>query len=163
MLNQSFQSTMILKKAHFGKLNLTNDKTAMQIDSFYQELSESHPELFPDSIINSQDQLGKIADVQNSIVKNESKLSAFTTNNTEYKQFAREEFNKALDSLKAEVKKKSNKQLPTKNEQANNNKINIMQNLNKTEEIKLPVKNQKSGILTDENSDNYKKEKSTRL
>ena len=147
------------KKAHFGKLNLTSDRNDMSVDQYYQELNERYPELFPESIIAPQDQLGKIADVQNSIVKNEERLISFVQSNEEYKQFARQEFNNAIENLKAEVKKTATRKLPVKNEQIVDVGNKNAQNLNSEVEGQnaLPTKEKKSGILIDESSEQYRK------
>lgn len=134
------------KKAHFGKLNLTSDRSNMSVDQYYQELSGRYPELFPESIIVQQDQLGRIADVVNSIVKNEDKLSSLAQNDKEYRQFARAEFDKAINNLKEEVKKETVRKLPTKQEQ-------IVAESQRT----LPVKEKKTGIQIDDSSENVRK------
>lgn len=92
------------RRTNLGNLTLTNDKKAMQIDSYYQELSESNPELFPDDIIHPADQLRQIAEVQNSIVKTENNLSLIIDNDVEYRQWARREFDLAVDKLAMEAK-----------------------------------------------------------
>lgn len=92
------------RKTNLGNLTLTKDSNAMNIDSYYQELSESNPEMFPKDIVHPADQLRQIADVQNSIVKTESDLSLYMNNNAEYKQWARREFDVAVDKLSKEAK-----------------------------------------------------------
>lgn len=134
------------KKAHFGKLNLTSDRSNMSVDQYYQELSGRHPELFPDNIIVQQDQLGRIADVVNSIVKNEDKLTSLAQNDKEYRQFARAEFDKAINNLKEEVRKETARKLPAKQEQ-------IVAESQRT----LPVKEKKTGIQIDDSSENVRK------
>ncbi len=49
------------RKSMFGKLNLSNE--GVEIDSFYDELSNEYPELFDSNIINPTDQLLRIADI----------------------------------------------------------------------------------------------------
>lgn len=49
------------RKAHMGVLKLGNDGLA--VDTLYQELAHSYPELFPDNIVNASDQLERIGDV----------------------------------------------------------------------------------------------------
>ena len=55
-------------------LRWSYDKGALGSDSFYQELSEQYPELFPENIINPEDQLEKMRDVAESIKPTEERL-----------------------------------------------------------------------------------------
>ena len=59
------------RKSTFGNLKLVS-KDGIPVDSFYQELSEKYPNLYPAEIINPSDQLKQIAEVQDSITKSES-------------------------------------------------------------------------------------------
>ena len=51
------------RKANFGKLRLGND--GMNVDSFYQELSNNYPEYFDSDITNEADQLDSIINFMN--------------------------------------------------------------------------------------------------
>lgn len=51
------------RKRNFGRMKLGND--GIQVDSLYQELSEQHPELFPEDITHPADQLSAIQDALN--------------------------------------------------------------------------------------------------
>lgn len=51
------------RKRNFGRIRLGND--GIQVDILYQELSEQHPELFPEDITHPADQLKAIQDVLN--------------------------------------------------------------------------------------------------
>jgi len=57
-----------MRKRNFGKLKLGND--GLQIDSFYQELSESHPEYFNKDITNVEDELNYLSDFVNTDFSN---------------------------------------------------------------------------------------------
>lgn len=58
------------KKQNIGNIRMTNDREAMPVDSFYQELSEIYGEtFFPSNIANASDQLEKIAEVTSQIKK----------------------------------------------------------------------------------------------
>ena len=57
-----------MRKRNFGKLKLGND--GLQIDSFYQELSENHPEYFNKDITNVEDQLNYLSDFVNTDFSN---------------------------------------------------------------------------------------------
>ena len=91
------------RKANFANLTLTSDTKAMRVDSFYKELNESNPELFPDDITAARDQLERIVDIQNSIAKSEDRLSSFSKGDPEFEKFAREELSTALRTLEADV------------------------------------------------------------
>jgi len=92
------------RKTNLGNLTLTKDKGSMQIDSYYQELSENNPDFFPKDIVHPADQLRQIADVQNSIVKTENNLALYIDNDVEYKEWARREFDVAVEKLSKEAK-----------------------------------------------------------
>lgn len=49
------------RKAHIGVLKLGNE--GLSVDTLYQELAQSYPELFPDNIVNASDELERIGDV----------------------------------------------------------------------------------------------------
>lgn len=55
------------KKGVRNLIKLTNDESALPIDSFYQELCETNPELFPADITNPADQLKHIGEVAESL------------------------------------------------------------------------------------------------
>ncbi|GEM_PF-2467589 len=89
------------RKTNLGNLTLSNDGIA--VDGYYQELTETNPELFPDDIINPVEQLRRIAEVQNSIVATENNLNMYIDDNGVFKQGARQEFDKAIDKLSKEA------------------------------------------------------------
>lgn len=99
------------RKANIGNVKLTAEKNAMRVDSFYQELSGRHPELFPADITSPRDQLERIADIQKSIAKSETNLSQFIRSDAEFEQFARDEFYKKLRSMESEINRSA--ELPT--------------------------------------------------
>ena len=53
------------RKANFGKVGFANEETP--IDTYYMELSERYPELFPDGITHPGEMAAQIADVVNTI------------------------------------------------------------------------------------------------
>lgn len=83
--------------------NLTLAKDGVPVDSYYQELTQTNPELFPEDITNPTEQLRRIAEVQNSIVATENNLNMYIDDNGVFKQGARIEFDKALDKLTKEA------------------------------------------------------------
>lgn len=89
------------RRTNLGNLTLTKD--GVPVDSFYQELTQTNPELFPDDITNPTEQLRRIAEVQNSIVATENNLNMYIDDNGVFKQGARIEFDKALDKLTKEA------------------------------------------------------------
>jgi hypothetical protein len=54
------------RKKNFGRMNITSD--GMAIDKLYQELSDTHPELFLKDVANPADQLMLISDVLDNFV-----------------------------------------------------------------------------------------------
>lgn len=110
------------KRSVFGNIRISNDKTDMPIDIFYKELSSQRPDLFPESIITTSEQLKRIAEVSKSIRKSERNLAAYNNNMeaAEYKKWAKNEFeiqtsrlqeqfefvNKYNESKQAEFEKK---------------------------------------------------------
>ena len=84
----------VFKKSMFGNIRISNDKTDMPIDTFYQELSSQRPDLFPPEIMTTGEQLVRIAEVSKSIRKSERNLAAYNDNMeaAEYKKWARNEF-----------------------------------------------------------------------
>ena len=57
-----------MRKRNFGKLRLGND--GLKVDSFYQELSESHPEYFDKDVTNIEDELNYLSDFVNTDFSN---------------------------------------------------------------------------------------------
>ena len=81
-------------------LRWSYDKGALGSDSFYQELSEQYPELFPENIINPEDQLEKMRDVAESIKPTEERLRDLGTNyGSSVEERAREAFNTAVEDM----------------------------------------------------------------
>ncbi len=62
-----------MRKRNFGKLKLGND--GLQIDSFYQELSENYPEYFNKDITNVEDELNYLSDFVNTDFSNKIEYS----------------------------------------------------------------------------------------
>ena len=81
-------------------LRWSYDKGALASDSFYQELSEQYPELFPENIINPEDQLEKMRDVAESIKPTEERLRDLGINyGSSVEERAREAFNTAVEDM----------------------------------------------------------------
>lgn len=81
-------------------LRWSYDKGALGSDSFYQELSEQYPELFPENIINPEDQLEKMRDVAESIKPTEERLRDLGINyGSSVEERAREAFNTAVEDM----------------------------------------------------------------
>lgn len=81
-------------------LRWSYDKGALGSDSFYQELSEQYPELFPENIINPEDQLERMRDVAESIKPTEERLRDLGINyGSSVKERAREAFNTAVEDM----------------------------------------------------------------
>ena len=76
------------RKDNFGNLKIGND--GMSVDSFYQELVETHPDYFDSDVTNVADQLETIADFMNN-------------NKTEYTQKVGEISNEDLNDLANEL------------------------------------------------------------
>lgn len=60
-----FENWAEFRKANFGRVGFANE--GLPIDTYYMELSERYPELFPDGITNPGEQAAHIADVVNTI------------------------------------------------------------------------------------------------
>ena len=60
-----YESYNEFRKKHMGKLRLVNDGTP--VDVVYQELASMYPEFFKEDLLNPGDQLGRIADVLDSL------------------------------------------------------------------------------------------------
>ena len=81
-------------------LRWSYDKGALGSDSFYQELSEQYPELFPENIINPEDQLERMRDVAESIKPTEERLRDLGINyGSSVEERAREAFNTAVEDM----------------------------------------------------------------
>ena len=91
------------RKSNMGRLTLTSDDSAMKIDTFYKELNEEYPELFPITINTLSDQLNRMAEVSKSIEKVKTEISRYAENNAEYKSWAKNEFDKSFDKLISEM------------------------------------------------------------
>lgn len=89
------------RKTNLKNLTLSNE--GIPVDSYYQELSGTNPELFPTDIINPADQLRRIAEVQNSIVTTENNLNMYIDDSGVFEQAARMEFDKAIEKLSKEA------------------------------------------------------------
>ena len=60
-----FENWAEFRKANFGRVGFANE--GLPVDTYYMELSERYPELFPDGITNPGEQAAQIADVVNTI------------------------------------------------------------------------------------------------
>ena len=60
-----FENWAEFRKANLGRVGFANE--GLPVDSYYMELSERYPELFPDGITNRGEQAAHIADVVNTI------------------------------------------------------------------------------------------------
>lgn len=94
------------RKNHIGSIIMTNDKSNISVDSYYQELSDSYPELFPTGIINPADQLQRIADVSKDIAKVETNVAAYNDKylGKDYRTWAKMEFDKDIDTFTNNIK-----------------------------------------------------------
>ncbi len=94
------------RKSAIGSAVLTNEKGNVPIDSYYQELNELNPDLFPINITNTADQLKRIVEVSKSIRKAERNIAEYNDiyMAKEYKQYAQQEFNSYVDKLANEYK-----------------------------------------------------------
>lgn len=94
------------RKNHIGSIIMTNDKSNISVDSYYQELSDSYPELFPTDIINPSDQLQRIADVSKDIAKVETNVAAYNDKylGKDYRTWAKMEFDKDIDTFTNNIK-----------------------------------------------------------
>lgn len=94
------------RKNHIGSIIMTNDKSNISVDSYYQELSDSYPELFPTGIINPADQLQRIADVSKDIAKVETNVAAYNDKylGKDYRTWAKMEFGKDIDTFTKNIK-----------------------------------------------------------
>lgn len=94
------------RKNHIGSIIMTNDKSNISVESYYQELSDSYPELFPTNIINPADQLQRIADVSKDIAKVETNVAAYNDKylGKDYRTWAKMEFDKDIDTFTNNIK-----------------------------------------------------------
>lgn len=94
------------RKSTMGSAILTNDDTNMPIDSYYKELNELNPGLFPDNITNTADQLQRIVEVSKSIRKSERNIAEYADEymSKEYRQYAKQEFDLYVNQLLKEYK-----------------------------------------------------------
>lgn len=94
------------KRNAFGSVKLSNDKSNVPVDTFYKELTYMNPELFPDTITSTGDQLKRIVEVAKSIRKSERNISAYNdeTMSKEYKRWAKYEFDKIVAELEGEFR-----------------------------------------------------------
>ena len=92
------------RKQFFGALNLTSD--GMPVDVYYQELCERYPELFDSGLTHPADQAERILEVYKSIRTQAMNLDAYYGDDAEdFKAWAREEFDRALEELAGGVGK----------------------------------------------------------
>jgi len=87
------------RKQNLSNVTLTSDNGNISIDTFYQELNEQYPDMFPETISTPADQLERIVEVSQSIEKSKQEISQYAENNEEYKQWAKEEFDKAWNNF----------------------------------------------------------------
>lgn len=87
------------KKTNFAHFTTTDDPNATKIDSFYKEMAEIYPELFPEDITAEADQLEKIAEVGKSIKIAETEINQLAQDSVEYKKWARSAFEEGLQRL----------------------------------------------------------------
>lgn len=94
------------RRSAIGSAVLTNEKGNVPIDSYYQELNELNPDLFPIDITNTADQLKRIVEISKSIRKAERNVAEYNDiyMAKEYKQYAQQEFNSYVDKLANEYK-----------------------------------------------------------
>lgn len=94
------------KKSNMGSLLMTSDSNNMPVDTYYQELSDLYPELFPQDIINPADQLNKMAEVSKDISKVETNVAAYNDKylGPDYRSWARELFDKDVNDFMQDIK-----------------------------------------------------------
>ena len=61
-LRRSIPDYTDFRRRNFGRLRLTNDQ-GIGIDSLYEELNSQYPDLFPEEILTTEDQLMRMADI----------------------------------------------------------------------------------------------------
>lgn len=89
------------RKNSMGSVFLTSDENNIPVDTYYEELTETNPILFPDTIVNPSDQLKRIVEVSKSIRKSERNISVYNDKfmSKEYQFYAENEFNQNTDRL----------------------------------------------------------------
>ena len=94
------------RRRNMGTLVMTNDSNNLSVDSYYQEMSELYPELFPADIINPTDQLERIAEVAKDISKVERNVAAYNDiyEGPDYRDWARAEFDRDVNSFMNDIK-----------------------------------------------------------
>ncbi|MBO7209256.1 MAG: hypothetical protein J6V58_05910 [Clostridia bacterium] len=102
--NTHFRITDDIKSAipdfeQFRRRNISTFKTAadgVEVDSYYEELSELYPDLFPEDIIAPADRLLRIAEVAKSIKPQEDSFDTFSP---EYKDHIRQQFENSFSKV----------------------------------------------------------------
>lgn len=94
------------RRRNMGTLVMTNDSNNLSVDSYYQEMSDLYPELFPDTIVNPTDQLERIAEVAKDISKVERNVAAYNDiyEGPDYRDWARAEFDRDVNAFAADIK-----------------------------------------------------------
>ena len=88
----------LFRKQTFGTLRLSSD--GLPVDTFYQEMRDMAPELFPASITAPSDQLLQLYEVAQSIRKREKTLNeAFGAQAESFKTWARNDFDESVQRL----------------------------------------------------------------
>ena len=88
----------LFRKQTMGTLRLSSD--GLPVDTFYQEMRDMAPELFPASITAPSDQLLQIYEVAQSIRKREKTLNeAFGAQAESFKTWARNDFDESVQRL----------------------------------------------------------------
>ena len=88
----------LFRKQTMGTLRLSSD--GLQVDTFYQEMRDMAPELFPASITAPSDQLLQLYEVAQSIQKREKTLNeAFGAQAESFKTWARNDFDESVQRL----------------------------------------------------------------
>lgn len=93
------------RKRNMGTLLMTSDMNNLSVDSYYQEMSDLYPELFPEDIINPSDQLERISEVAKDITKVETNVAAYNDKylGPDYKEWARVEFDKNINAFMKDI------------------------------------------------------------
>lgn len=88
----------LFRKQTFGTLRLSSE--GLPVDTFYQEMRDMAPELFPASITAPSDQLLQLYEVAQSIQKREKTLNeAFGAQAESFKTWARNDFDESVQRL----------------------------------------------------------------
>ena len=91
------------RKKLIGTLRLSGAE-GLPVDTYYQELSERYPDLFPPDVENPTDELLKIAEVAQSIQIIESGLDHYYGNNADlYRESQKRAFNRKLQEYYVEL------------------------------------------------------------